>query len=99
MATRYEKQFATAHGFAVREGGLPGIVEHRIGRFAALFIANPALPEQLESAGLLAGACNRIALGAKFARDDVEERLARGELSFQARTDAKLCLMSLGLLE
>lgn len=99
MATLYEKHFAAAQRIAVREGGAAELVALRIGRFESLFVANPALPQQLEDVGLLAAACNRIALGAKFERNDVEERLARGELGYQARVDAKLCLMNLGLMD
>src|SRR6185312_10585421 len=99
MATLYRKHFATAQRIAVQEGCSADLVAHRIGHLESLFAVNPAIPERLESAGLLAGACNGIALGAKFERDDVEERLARRELGYQARVDAKLCLMQLELME
>lgn len=100
MATTYRKHLESARRFALSDGVPEGIADSRLGKFESLIEANPRIAEQLEDVRLLAPACNRIALNAKFDATELEQRLAQtAELGYQTKVDVKLCLMHLGLVE
>lgn len=100
MATSYGKHLSSARSVAAQDGVPDGIVDARIGRFESLFQLNPSIAQRLEEVGLLAAACNRVALGAKFDATEIEQRLAQASaLTEHQRVEGKLCLMNIGLLE
>lgn len=100
MTAAYRKHLESARRFALSDGVPEGIADSRLGRFESLIESNPRIAEQLEEVGLLAPACNRIALNAKLDATELDERLAQtAELGYQTKVDARLCLMHLGLVD
>lgn len=99
MAITLRKHLAAAQRAAIGEGVPANLAEGRLRAFETLLEANPRIPAQLDEVGLLAAACSRIATGSKFDAAELDQRLAQnGELHFQQRVDAKLCLGTIGLV-